>query len=166
MGAKLLKSTGEPCAVKVASTVRRGGDWKSTCKGNSLAPYPTPKPRGVVSANVLRIRFCGGANGVAPHRARFWRVTHGVIVWRMKTVTISEIISVLEERKRVHGDIPVCFWDGYWNDVTNFSDIWVWEKDKENFPEREKWVPSKVLVCRFDGPSIYADGDQAKETGT
>ena len=48
------KTTGEPCAMKVASTVRRGADGKGT-EVTSPAAYPT---KAAILANAAAI-ICG-----------------------------------------------------------------------------------------------------------
>ena len=50
MDARLLKSTGEPDAVKVARPVRRGPVGKALLDSNSLAGYPTPCPCAIILA--------------------------------------------------------------------------------------------------------------------
>src|SRR6266446_1405090 len=51
---RLSKTTGEPCAMKVASTVRRGADGKGT-QVTSPAAYPT---KAAILANAAAI-ICG-----------------------------------------------------------------------------------------------------------
>ena len=51
---RLSKTTGEPCAMKVASTVRRGADGKGT-EVTSPAAYPT---KAAILANAAAI-VCG-----------------------------------------------------------------------------------------------------------
>ena len=90
------RHTGEPCAVKAASTVRRGAVGKVP-KGNSLAAYPTKRQQAIIDSE-LHKRLSLGGNHLVNQIARItddrWDNAHPLEV----TLENLHYITQLEKR--------------------------------------------------------------------